>query len=83
MERAMEYLAEAIASSVERQCKVCRPHAVMVAYAVKWVEGILGWLQILNECRGVTRDDIAGFLRAFALEDDPVAIGAVVALLPE
>lgn len=80
----MEYLAEAIASSVERQCKVRRPHAVLVAYAAEWVKAMLGWLQILQGCKSdVSREDIVGFLRLYGIVDDPAAVGAVVLLLPE
>lgn len=79
----MEYLAEAIASSVERQCKVRRPHAVLVAYAAEWVKAMLGWLQILQGCKGdVSREDIVEFLRLYGIVDDPVALARLSCFFP-
>ncbi len=88
MSKAMNYLAEAVASRLEREFSPLASHEELVSFAEPAILGIAGWLDVLDDCRerqgqgGVTRDDIVGFLNAFGIGDNDVAVGAMCCLLP-
>lgn len=82
--KAMEYLTGAIASRMVQEFGTSAASAAeLESLAERSILGELGWLEVLGRCKGgdVAREDIVGFLSAYGIGDDPVAVGAMVILL--